>query len=152
MTLIRWRPESELLPRISDLNREMNRLFDSFLRSDAADDGAFGSSWTPAVDILEQEDSYTLEAELPGLKKDDVKISVQDNLLTLRGEKKDERKESKKGYLRMETNYGSFTRSFTLPTTINASKIEAEFKDGILKIQIPKAEEAKPKMIEVKVK
>jgi HSP20 family protein len=152
MTLIRWRPESEIVPRISDLSREMNRLFDSFLRGDVTEEGLANSYWTPAVDILEKDDAYTLEAELPGLKKDDVKISVQDNILTLRGERKDERKESKKGYLRMETNYGSFTRSFTLPTTINASKIEAEFKDGILKIEIPKAEEAKPKMIEVKVK
>lgn len=152
MTLIRWRPESEMVPRISDLSREMNRLFDSFLRGDVTEEGLANSYWTPAVDILEKDDAYTLEAELPGLKKDDVKISVQDNILTLRGERKDERKESKKGYLRMETNYGSFTRSFTLPTTINASKIEAEFKDGILKIEIPKAEEAKPKMIEVKVK
>ena len=152
MTLIRWRPEADYTPRISDLSREMNRLFDSFLRSDSADESMASSYWTPAVDILEADDAYTVEAELPGLKKDEVKISVQDNILTLRGEKKDERKESKKGYLRMETSYGSFTRSFTLPTTINPSKIEAEFKDGILKIQIPKAEEAKPKMIEVKVK
>ena len=152
MTLIRWRPESEMVPRISDLNREMNRLFDTFIRGDLVDEGTLGSAWSPAVDILEQDDSFVLEAELPGLKKDDVKISVQDNILTLRGEKKDEQKESKKGYLRIETNYGSFTRSFTLPTTINSSKIEAEFKDGILKIQIPKAEEAKSKMIEVKVK
>lgn len=152
MTLIRWRPESELMPRISDLNREMNRLFDSFFRGDVVDDGALGTSWTPAVDILEQEDAYVLEAELPGLKKEDVKISVQDNILTLRGEKKDERKESRNGYLRMETGYGSFTRSFTLPSTINTSKIEAEFKDGVLKILAPKAEEAKQKMIEVKVK
>jgi len=152
MTLIRWRLESELMPRISDLNREMNRLFDSFFKGDVADGASFGSSWTPAVDILEKEDSYVLEAELPGLKKEDVKISVQDNILTLRGEKKDERKESRKGYLRMETGYGSFTRSFTLPSTINTSKIEAEFKDGVLKINVPKAEEAKEKLIEVKVK
>lgn len=152
MTLIRWRPESELMPRISDLNREMNRLFDSFFRGEVADDGTIGSTWSPAVDILEKEDSYVLEAELPGLKKEDVKISVQDNILTLRGEKKDERKESRKGYLRMETGYGSFMRSFTLPTTINTSKIEAEFKDGVLKISVPKAEEAKERLIEVKVK
>lgn len=152
MTLIRWRPEAELVPRISDLSREMNRLFDTFLRGEPADEGLATNYWTPAVDILEQDDAYTLEAELPGLKKDDVKISVQDNILTLRGEKKDDRRESKKGFVRMETNYGSFTRSFTLPTTISPSKIEAEFKDGILKIHIPKAEEAKPKMIEVKVK
>jgi len=152
MTLIRWRPESEFVPRISDLNREMNRLFDSFFRGDMVDDGTIGSTWTPAVDILEKQDSYVLEAELPGLKKEDVKISVQDNILTLRGEKKDEHKESRKGYLRMETGYGSFMRSFTLPSTINTSKIEAEFKDGILKILVPKAEEAKEKLIEVKVK
>jgi HSP20 family protein len=152
MALIRWRPGAEFTPRISDLSREMNRLFDSFFHSDIADDGTLAATWIPAVDILEQDDSYEFEAELPGLKKEDVKISVQDNILTLRGDKKDERKESKKGYLRMETNYGSFSRSFTLPTTINASKIEAEFKDGVLKIHIPKAEEAKSKMIEVKVK
>jgi len=76
MTLMRWRPESELMPRVSDLNREMNRLFDSFFRGDIVDDGTLRSSWTPAVDILEKDDSYVLEAELPGLKKDDVKISV----------------------------------------------------------------------------
>lgn len=152
MTLIRWRPEADLTPRISDLSREMNRLFGSFFRGDVSDEGALATTWVPAVDILEQDDSYTFEAELPGLNKEDVKISVQDNILTLRGEKKDERKESKKGYLRMETNYGSFSRSFTLPTTINASKIEAEYKDGVLKIHIPKAEEAKSKLIDVKVK
>jgi len=105
MTLIRWRPESEIVPRISDLSREMNRLFDSFLRGDVTEEGLANSYWTPAVDILEKDDAYTLEAELPGLKKDDVKISVQDNILTLRGERKDERKESKKGYLRMETRW-----------------------------------------------
>jgi HSP20 family protein len=130
----------------------MNRLFGSFFRGDMVDEGTIGSYWTPAVDILEQEDSYILEAELPGLNKDDVKISVQDNVLTLQGDKKDERKETKKGYLKMESGYGTFTRSFTLPTTINTSKIEAQFKEGILKIVVPKSEEAKPKLIEVKVR
>ena len=160
MSLIRWTPMRELapwnglsdiLPDISQMHREFNRMFDSALRGGTADDGSYGTFWNPAVDIVEQEDAYIVEAELPGLTKNDVKISVQGNVLTMRGERKSEQEENKRNYHRNERAYGSFVRSFTLPSYVQTDKIEAQYKNGILTITLPKAEEAKPKTIDVKV-
>jgi HSP20 family protein len=108
--------------------------------------------WTPAVDVAEHEDAYQVKVELPGVSKDDVKITMQDNILTIRGEKKQEKESKNSNYHRVERSYGSFQRSFTLPTSVKHDKIEASYNDGILTIALPKAEEAKPKQIEVKVK
>jgi HSP20 family protein len=156
MALIRWNPTHELDRWPSDffgIQREINRVFDDFIHGGVqADEGFMTSYWTPAVDIAEQENEYIVKMELPGVNKDDVKISLEANILTIKGEKKQEKEEKNKNLHRVERSYGSFQRSFTLPTTVKSDKIDAIFKDGVLSISLPKAEEAKPKQIEVKVK
>jgi HSP20 family protein len=155
MSLIRWNPARELATFPSELfgiQREMNRMFDNVFRFDTRDDDAAFTAWTPAVDIAEHEDEYVVKVELPGVNKEDVKITLESNILTIRGEKKQEKETKKENYQRIERSYGSFQRSFTLPTTVKSEKIDAVYKDGILQIALPKAEEAKPKQIEVKVK
>lgn len=159
MSVIRWNPArdlatwsvSDLLPEINQIQREMNRLFDNFLRGGMVDDGSYGTFWSPSVDIIEHDDAYLVEAELPGLTKDDVKISIEGNILTIRGEKKREQTKEDRNYHRTERSYGTFMRSFTLPTSVRADKIEANYRNGILTINLPKVEEAKPKTIEVKI-
>jgi HSP20 family protein len=109
------------------------------------------AEWSPLVDISEDEKEYLVKAELPDIKKEDIKLSVHDNVLSISGERKYEKEEKGKKYHRVERTYGSFLRSFTLPEDADASKIAAESKDGILKVHLPKSEKAKPKSIEVKV-
>ncbi len=156
MSLIRWNPARELATFPTDvfnMQREINRMFDSFFRGGTLDDGSLGTSlWAPATDIAEHDDEYQVKVELPGVGKDDVKITMQDNILTIRGEKKQEKESKNSSYHRVERSYGSFQRSFTLPTRVKQDKIEAAYNDGILTITLPKAEETKPKQIEVKVK
>ena len=156
MTLIRWKPAHELAHWPSDLwnmQRGINRMVDSFTRGGLQDDGSFDlSMWAPAVDIVERADEFEVNVELPGVSKDDVKITLESNILTIRGEKKQEKEKERENVHRVERSYGSFQRSFTLPTTVKDDKVDASYHDGILKITLPKAEEAKPKQIEVKVK
>ncbi len=159
MTVVRWKPirdvaswmpVSDLASEIVSMQHDIDRMFDRF-RGGVADDH-FVSAWTPVVDVAEEADRYIFHAELPGVDKKDVKITVQNNILTVRGEKKQEEETDGKNYHRTERSYGSFFRSFTLPSTVVTDKIEASYADGVLTIAIPKAEEAKPKEIEVKVK
>lgn len=156
MSLVRWNPVRDLTTFPSDIlnvQREINRMFDTFFRGGASDDTSMmTATWSPAVDLAEREDEYVLNVELPGVSKDDVKITLQDNVLTIRGEKKQEHESKERNYYRVERSYGSFQRSFTLPTTVKGDKIEAVYKDGILAVTLPKAEEAKRKEVEVKVK
>jgi len=155
MSLIRWNPARDLAAMPSDLfgiQREMNKMFDNFFRGDVREEDSALMAWTPAVDITEQDDAYTVKVELPGVSKEEVKITIESNILTIRGEKKQENDVKKENYHRVERSYGSFQRSFTLPTVVKNDKIDAVYKDGILTISLPKAEEAKPKQIEVKVK
>jgi len=155
MSLVRWNPARELAAWPSDLfgiQREMNKMFNNFFRGDIQDEDSALMAWTPAVDIAEHDDEYLVKVELPGVNKDDVKITIESNILTIRGEKKQEKETKKENYHRVERSYGSFQRSFTLPTTVKSDKIDASYKDGILSVSLPKAEEAKPKQIEVKVK
>lgn len=156
MSLIRWNQSHEMDRWPSDffgIQREINRVFDNFIRGGVQADENFAASyWTPAVDIVEQENEYVVKMELPGVNKDEVKISLESNILTIKGEKKQEKEEQSKNLHRIERSYGSFQRSFTLPTTVKSDKIDAVFKDGVLSVSLPKAEEAKPKQIEVKVK
>jgi HSP20 family protein len=126
-------------------------MFDGFFRGTGDEDYTL-SSWTPAVDIAEHDDEYLVKVELPGVNKDDVKLTLENNILTIRGEKKQEKETKKENYHRVERSYGSFQRSFTLPAAVKADKIDASYNDGILTVSLPKAEEAKPKQIEVKVK
>jgi HSP20 family protein len=135
------------------MQREINKMFDSFFRGGILDDGSFGSSlWTPAVDVAEHDDAFQVKVELPGVQKDDVKITMQENILTIRGEKKQEKESRSTEHHRLERSYGSFQRSITLPASVKHDKIEAFYKDGILTVTLPKAEDAKPRQIDVKVK
>jgi HSP20 family protein len=155
MAIVRWNPARELATFPTDIlsmQREINRMFDDFFRSDRDESSLLAPAWKPAVDIVEEDDAYVAKVELPGVSKDDVKITMQDSLLTIRGEKKEEKKTKQGGAHRVERYYGSFQRSFSLPTSVKNDKIEAEYKDGILTINMPKAEDAKPKQIEVKVR
>jgi HSP20 family protein len=159
MTLIRWnparslaawRPMDDFASEFINMHREIDRMFDR-MRSDVTDDGTT-STWLPAVDILEHDNAFEVKAELPGLKKEDVKITLRDDILTIRGEKKHSAEVKEHQYRRVERSYGTFQRSFTLPSSVRNDKIDATFNDGILSILLPKSEEAKPRDIEVKVK
>lgn len=155
MSLIRWNPVRGLATWPSDLfgmQREMNRMFDNYFHGTDLSEDASLAAWSPAVDITEQDNEYIVKVELPGVNKDDVKITLESNILTIRGEKKQEKETKKENYHRVERSYGSFQRSFNLPTSVKSDKIDAAYNDGILTVSLPKAEEAKPKQIEVKVK
>jgi len=131
----------------------MNEMFDRTLRRRGEEEeGLISRAWAPAVDIYETDEKMVIKAELPGLRKEDVDIEVRDNTLTLRGERKFEKEIRRENYHRVERAYGSFQRSFTLPSTVKQEAIEAAFKDGILEISLPKAEEAKPKQIKIQAK
>ena len=147
MALMRWDPFKELLT----LQERMNRLFDEVLPKAREEEGLARGVWSPAVDIYETEDSIVLKAELPGISKDDVTVEVKDNVLVLKGEKRFEKDVKEENYHRMERAYGAFQRSFTLPNIVDKNRIKARYKDGILEVILPKAEEAKPKHIKVEV-
>jgi HSP20 family protein len=155
MTLIRWNPLRDVMAwhqvsEFTNMQCEIDRMFDRF-RGGSVDDGTT-SIWAPSVDIIERENDFHIKVELPGVKKEDVKITMKNNTLTVRGEKKLEQEKNGEKYHRIERSYGMFQRSFTLPTSVLSDKIEAEYDNGVLSISIPKAEEAKPRDIEVKVK
>jgi HSP20 family protein len=156
MSLIRWNPVHELDRWPADfygVQRDINRVFDNFLRGNwPVEESVASTYFAPPVDIAEQENEYVVKMELPGVSKDEVKISLESNILTIKGEKKHEKEEKNKNFQRTERTYGSFQRSFTLPSTVKNDKIDAVFADGVLKITLPKAEEAKPKQIEVKLR
>ena len=144
MTLMRWDPYRSLL----GFKRNMDRIF-----SDYDDDAPTQTStWSPAVDIFETKDNLVLRAELPGVDKKDVKINVENNILSISGERKFSDEIKRDDYHRVERTYGSFFRSFTLPTRVDNEKIEAGYRDGVLEISLPKKEESKPRQIEIKVK
>jgi HSP20 family protein len=109
------------------------------------------ADWTPSVDISETEGEYQIKAEIPDVKKEDVKITLEDGVLTIQGERKHEKEEKGKKFHRIERSYGSFARTFALPDVIEVDQVKAEFKDGVLSLHLPKSEKAKPKAIEVKV-
>jgi HSP20 family protein len=109
------------------------------------------AEWAPLVDIIEDDKEYTIKAELPAVKKDEIKISVQNDVLSISGERKYEKEEKNKKYHRVERAYGSFLRSFTVPEDADADRVSAEFQDGLLQVHLPKSEKVKPKTIEVKV-
>lgn len=155
MSLVRWKPGQDLIPFPSDvlsMQRSINKMFDSLFHGGSWDEEIAASVWNPAVDVEEREGEFVVRVELPGVAKDDVHITTRENILTLRGEKKQQKETKESNYHRMERSYGSFQRSFTLPGTVKNDRIEASFKDGILEVVVPKAEEAKARAIEVKVK
>ena len=148
MDLVPWRPFSE---EISSLRREMDNLWNRFF-GETPLARRLTEEWWPSVDLSETKDSFIIKAELPGLDAKDVEVRISGNVLTLKGEKKKEEEEKDEHHYRAERYYGSFHRTFQLPTNVKAEKIEATFEKGVLKVMLPKVEEAKKKPIEVKVK
>ena len=145
MAMVRFEPFRELMT----LQDRMNRLFEGSRAND--EDWALGGSWAPAVDIYEKDGNIVLKAELPGVDPKDVDIRVENNLLTLRGERKFDNEVQREHYHRVERSYGSFTRSFSLPNVVDTGNIKAEFKEGVLRVTLPKREEARPKQIQINV-
>lgn len=154
MKLIRYQ-EPELstwtpFNRLSTLRDEMNRIFDLSLPGFTRDTGLF-SGWSPSLDVYQDKDSLYVKCELPGMKKEDIEITLHDGILSLSGERKHEEKHEEGESFRSERFFGKFHRSVTLPTSVDAGKVSASYKDGILTVTLPKTEEAKPKQIEVRV-
>jgi len=148
MSIVRWRPARDLL----NVRDEMDRVFNDFFGT-VPERYVTGleNVWSPSVDIAETENEFIVTAELPGLGKDDVKISIQDNILYIKGEKKKQKEFKNENYHRIERSYGNFQRSFTLSAAVDAKKVTASFKDGVLTVNVPKNEEAKLKEIPISV-
>jgi HSP20 family protein len=146
MALMRWTPMGHL----PSFQHEMNRMVNEFFGDGNGEAAGTGlSSWTPAVDIHETDDGFVIKAELPGVSKDDVSVDVHQNTLTLRGQRKHEAEVKQDKYHRVERSYGTFQRSFVLPTVVDQEKVQATFKDGVLELHLPKSETAKPKRIAI---
>ena len=142
--LNRWEPYRSHTGLESQVNRMFNELFGSSQESNL-------TTWAPAVDISESAHELVVKADLPEVKPEELDIRVENNILTIRGERKFEKKVDEKNYLRVERSYGSFSRRFSLASTVNSEAIKADYKDGVLTLTIPKREEAKPKQIKVNV-
>ena len=151
MALIKWR-DSDPFKDLLDLQREMNRLFNSSLgRSTRGESALSETVWAPAVDIYDNKDNLVIKADLPGMTQKDIDVAVEDDVLRIRGEKKKETEQKEDDYYRVERAYGAFERSFTLPSNVDAAKIKATYKDGVLELALPKRAEAKPKQIKVDI-
>jgi HSP20 family protein len=141
MALVRWDPGRELAGMEVD---RLNRMFNDFYNE------AFTHAWVPAVDIYEGNDQeVVIKAELPDMKREDISVTFENSVLTLKGERKFDREVKREKYQRLERSYGAFSRSFTLPASVDASRISAAYKDGVLTVRLPQREEARPKQIEV---
>ena len=148
MALIRWEPLGEL----NTIQSEMNRLFNNFFEGTAPSNGPAGvPRWVPAMDLVETEDEFVLRADLPGLSEGDVGIELEENVLTISGERKVEHEEREGGYYRVERGWGSFARSLTLPEGVSAENIRASFDRGVLEVRVPKPEESKPRRVAITV-
>ena len=148
MNLVRWNPMNEM----ASFRNRFDRLFDEFFvparRGDRSEEMTL-SAWNPAADIYETDDAYVVNAEIPGVEKKDIAVDVKGRVLTLSGERSYDNEVKEEAVYRRERAYGKFQRSFTLPEAVDPEKIAAEFKDGVLKITIPKSEERKPRQITV---
>ena len=147
MALIRWEPVREL----SSIQNEMNRLFNTFFDEPSAGENS-GTSlrrWIPAMDLVETDDDFVLRADLPGLSENDVNIELEDNVLTISGERKAEHEERKEGYYRVERASGQFTRSLTLPEGVDPDAVKASFDRGVLEVRVPKPEQRKPRKVTI---
>ncbi len=151
MTLVKWSPKSRQVSQIRD-------ALDDFVREVFADfpspwfrAGALDGEWLPPMDVVEEEGRYVVHLDLPGMRREDVKVSMESNTLTLTGERRHQAETKDGGFRRFERSYGTFTRTIALPNTIDAKRIEATYKDGVLTVSLPKSEDARPKAIEVKV-
>jgi len=151
MAIVRWEPFRDLVTIQDRMNRIFDEAFRGVSRPSAEEDWALGGTWAPAVDIYEHEGNLVLKAELPGIDSKDVDVRVENNVLTLRGERKFDEEVKRESCHRVERAYGTFSRSFTLPNVVDTQNIKAEFKDGVLRVTMPKREEAKPKQIQVQI-
>jgi HSP20 family protein len=146
MALERWRPRGLTRSPFRELAREMEEAFGRFFPGSEER----GYPWTPAVDMVDEKDEIVVKADLPGLDQKDIEVTVEDGTLTIRGERKEEKEEKKENYYCAERSYGAFLRSIPLPKGVEADKVKATFKKGVLEIHLPKAKEAKGKTVEVK--
>jgi HSP20 family protein len=147
MALVRWEPVRE----ISSIQSEMNRLFNNFFDTPTTGNGSATGRWLPAMDVVEADDHFVLTADLPGLGEEDVNIEIEENVLTVSGERKSEHEDKREGFVRVERSYGSFRRSLTLPKGVDADAVSANFDKGVLEIRIPKPEERKPRKVAIQV-
>ena len=145
MAVSRWDPFRDL----SVLQERMNRLFEDAGRGYRGDDAAATTTWSPAVDIFETETEIMVKAELPGIERKDIALNLDNNVLTLKGERKFEKETRQENYHRIERSYGVFSRAFSIPAIVDEEKIRADYKDGILTIALPKKEQVKPKQIKI---
>jgi HSP20 family protein len=144
----RWAPFKEL----EEITERFNRLFGRLpARRESGRESLTVADWAPTVDIAEDDKEYLIKAEIPEVDKKDVKVTVQEGVLTIQGERKQEKEENGRRFHRIERSYGSFVRSFSLPEDVAEDKVKAEFKDGVLFVHLPKAERPQPKAVEVKV-
>jgi HSP20 family protein len=150
MALVRWEPVREL----TSLQNEMNRLFNTFFDTPTTGNGGNGATlrrWIPPMDLVETDEHFVLKADLPGLDEGDVNIEVEDNVLTVSGERKAEHEDKREGYVRVERAYGSFRRSLTLPEGIDPEAVTASFEKGVLEVRVPKPEQRKPRKVAIQV-
>jgi HSP20 family protein len=146
MALARWTPRGNL----QSFQDEMNRMFNQFFQGGTGEEAGWGvRTWAPPVDIYETDDALILKAELPGVSKDDVSIDIHQNTLILRGQRKHEAEVKEENYHRVERAYGTFQRSFMLPTLVDQEHVQATYTDGVLELRLPKSEAAKPKRIAI---
>jgi HSP20 family protein len=145
MGIVRYDPFKDL----RTLQEEVNRLFSTNMTRAFGDEGIGRGAWAPSVDIYENKDQIVLEAELPGMKQEDFDLSIENNVITLRGERRFEKTDESDNYHRVERSYGSFTRSFTLPQSVTADEARADYTNGVLRVTLPKREEAKSRRIQV---
>jgi HSP20 family protein len=145
MSITRWDP----FRNINTLQEQVNRLFENSAQVGRGESAL--TTWAPAVDIYETENELVLKADIPDMNEKDLDIRVENNMLTIRGERKFEQKVKEDNYLRIERTYGSFSRSFGLPNTVNTESIKAEYKNGVLTVEMPKRAESKPKQVKVNV-
>jgi HSP20 family protein len=143
VSIVRWEPFREL----SSLQTEMNRLFNAAFEGEGG--GTAARRWSPAMDLLETDEQFVLRADLPGMDESDVSIELEDNILTVSGERKAEHEEKREGYYRMERAYGTFSRSLTLPKGIDPEAVSASFDRGVLEVRVPKPEQRKPRRISI---
>jgi HSP20 family protein len=148
MSMMRWDPFRDL----TSIQDEMNQMFDRVFgrRSSGAGREGGAVNWAPAVDIAERKDAYVVTAEVPGVKPEELEVTLEDGMLTIQGERRMEEETSDRQYHRVERRYGAFRRSITLPSQVQADAIEASYSDGVLQVVVPKAESAKPKKIDVR--
>ena len=151
--LTTWKPFRELAPfrDFERMRKEMDRFWDSFLEGTMRRRGEDGTEWFPSLDVSETKNELVVKAEIPGMDSKDIDISLSDGMLTIRGEKKQEKEEKEENYHFIERSYGTFSRSVSLPRDLKHDKISASYKDGILRVVLAKSEEAKKKEIKIKV-